>query len=131
MTISIIGIMAGMVFGVLHSARQSAAEAATKATIAKLNTIIMKRYESYLTRRVPISLSTDTSRKASAGPDAPKIASMPFATSCGWRCRTVLQDINADPITLPNSPTSRLPSGPEPDSTTTAYVSCAECRQAA
>ena len=45
-TISIIGIMAALTMGVVHSARQMAAEAATKATIAKLNAIIMKRYES-------------------------------------------------------------------------------------
>ena len=63
-TISIIGIMAALTMGVVHSARQMSAEAATKATIAKLNAIIMKRYESYRTRRVPISLSTDTSGKA-------------------------------------------------------------------
>jgi len=54
-TITIIGIMAGMVLGAMQMARQSAKDAATKATIAKLNSIIMRRYESYLTRRVPIS----------------------------------------------------------------------------
>ena len=52
-TISIIGILTGLVFGALQMARAAAREAATKATIAKLNTIIMDRYESYMTRRVP------------------------------------------------------------------------------
>ncbi|MCE5302216.1 MAG: type II secretion system GspH family protein, partial [Planctomycetaceae bacterium] len=52
-TITIIGILAGMVMGVLRTARESARESATRATIAKLNNIIMNRYESYLTRRVP------------------------------------------------------------------------------
>ena len=56
-TITIIGIMAGLVFGALHAAREMSATSATKATIAKLNAIIMKRYESYLTRRVPVNLS--------------------------------------------------------------------------
>jgi prepilin-type N-terminal cleavage/methylation domain-containing protein len=56
-TITIIGILAGMMLGALQMARTSAREAATKATIAKLNTIIMRRYESYMTRRVPISTS--------------------------------------------------------------------------
>jgi prepilin-type N-terminal cleavage/methylation domain-containing protein len=54
-TITIIGIMAGMMFGAIGMAREASAKAATKATIAKLNSIIMARYESYLTRRVPIS----------------------------------------------------------------------------
>ena len=54
-TISIIAILTGLVFGALQMARATAREAATKATIAKLNTIIMARYESYMTRRVPIS----------------------------------------------------------------------------
>ncbi len=54
-TISIIGIMTALTMGVAHSARQMSAEAATKATITKLNAIIMKRYEGYRNRRVPIS----------------------------------------------------------------------------
>ena len=58
-TITIIGMLAGMMYGALLMARDSAREAATKATIAKLNTIIMRRYESYMTRRVPLNLSTD------------------------------------------------------------------------
>lgn len=52
--IVIIGIMAGMVLGALNAARNTAREAATKATIAKLNAIIMQKYESYMTRRVTI-----------------------------------------------------------------------------
>lgn len=50
-TITIIGIMAALSYGAFSMARESAKESATKATIAKLNTIIMQRYESYLTRR--------------------------------------------------------------------------------
>lgn len=55
-TITIIGILAAMSFGALQLARESARETATKATIAKLNTIVMRRYESYMTRRVPIQI---------------------------------------------------------------------------
>lgn len=55
-TISIIAIMAAMVYGALHAVQKTAAEAATKATIAKLNNIIMLRYDSYTTRRVSIRL---------------------------------------------------------------------------
>ena len=54
-TITIIGILAAMTLGALQASRQAGREYATKATIAKLNNIIMQRYESYLTRRVPIS----------------------------------------------------------------------------
>ena len=63
-TITIIGILAGMVLGAVQMARQGAREYATKATIAKLNSIIMERYESYLTRRVPISTAGLTPRQA-------------------------------------------------------------------
>lgn len=55
--VTIIGIMAALTFGALQGAQNSARESATKATIAKLNSIIMQRYESYLTRRVPVNLS--------------------------------------------------------------------------
>jgi prepilin-type N-terminal cleavage/methylation domain-containing protein len=54
-TITIIGILAGVALGALQAARQAAREASTKALIAKLDHVIMQRYDSYLTRRVPIS----------------------------------------------------------------------------
>jgi prepilin-type N-terminal cleavage/methylation domain-containing protein len=54
-TISIIALLAGLTLGALQAARQTAREARTKALIAKLNQVIMQRYDSYLTRRVPIS----------------------------------------------------------------------------
>ncbi len=53
--ITVIAILAGVALGALQMSRQAGREAATKATIAKLNDIIMQRYESYMTRRVPIS----------------------------------------------------------------------------
>lgn len=56
-TITIIGILAGMTLGALQMARNGGREAATKATIAKLNGIIMERYESYMTRRVGFDTS--------------------------------------------------------------------------
>ncbi|HQI77471.1 MAG TPA: prepilin-type N-terminal cleavage/methylation domain-containing protein, partial [Candidatus Latescibacteria bacterium] len=51
----ILAILGGMVSGALIVARSSAREAATRATIAKLHNIIMAKYESYRTRRVPLS----------------------------------------------------------------------------
>ncbi len=54
-TITIIGLLAGITLGALQAARQTAREANTKALIAKLNHVIVQRYDSYQTRRVPIS----------------------------------------------------------------------------
>ncbi len=56
-TITIIGILAGVVFGALSSARETAREAKTKSLITRLDRIIMQRYESYRTRRVPVDTS--------------------------------------------------------------------------
>ena len=49
---TIIGVLAGMLQGALVLARGTAREMATKATIAKLNNVILRQYESYRTRRV-------------------------------------------------------------------------------
>jgi prepilin-type N-terminal cleavage/methylation domain-containing protein len=65
-TITIIGILASLAWGAVVMARNAAREAATKATIAKLNSIIMKRYESYMTRRVPIRIPPGTNPKDAA-----------------------------------------------------------------
>jgi prepilin-type N-terminal cleavage/methylation domain-containing protein len=56
-TIAIIGILAGMALGAIRYVRHSALETKTKATIAKLNALVMQRYESYVTRRVPLNTS--------------------------------------------------------------------------
>ncbi len=53
--ITIIGILAAVVLGALQAARQMARETKTKATIAKLHSIVIQRYESYRTRRVPLN----------------------------------------------------------------------------
>jgi prepilin-type N-terminal cleavage/methylation domain-containing protein len=54
-TITIIGIIAGMSMAALQWSRRFAAEHKTKATIAKLDAIISKKYESYVNRRMPIN----------------------------------------------------------------------------
>jgi len=54
-TVTILGLLAGLIFTAINSARQQARIAKTKATIAKLHTIVMERYESYARRRVPIN----------------------------------------------------------------------------
>jgi prepilin-type N-terminal cleavage/methylation domain-containing protein len=53
-TISIISILAALALGALSVARETAREAATRSTIAKLHVIIMRRMESYATRRIPL-----------------------------------------------------------------------------
>ncbi len=55
--VTIISILAGIVLAALGSAQQSACEAKTKASVAKLHNILMPLYESYRTRRVPIDTS--------------------------------------------------------------------------
>ena len=54
----VIAILAGLVMGALQAARETARTAKTRATISKLHNIIMAMYESYRTRRVPISTMT-------------------------------------------------------------------------
>ena len=65
-TITIIGILASLAWGFVVMARNAARDAATKATIAKLNSVVMKRYESYMTRRMPIRIPPGTSATAAA-----------------------------------------------------------------
>jgi prepilin-type N-terminal cleavage/methylation domain-containing protein len=59
-TITIIGILAGMSLGAMHFLRNVAAEDKTKATIAKINAIVLEQYDSYMTRRLPIDFNTLT-----------------------------------------------------------------------
>jgi len=53
-TIVIISILMGITWGAILRVRQQGRVAKTKATIAKINQIIMERYDSYRTRRVPV-----------------------------------------------------------------------------
>jgi hypothetical protein len=53
-TITIIGILAAGVTAALQGARETAKAAKTKTTITKLHYVIMARYDSYRTRRVPV-----------------------------------------------------------------------------
>ena len=54
--IAIIGILGAMAVGALAKAREAGKLAATKATVAKINDLVMKRYETYRTRRIPWNL---------------------------------------------------------------------------
>jgi len=53
--IVVIMILSGMAWGALYAARETAKESRTKAIIAKLDHVIMSKYQSYLTRRVSIN----------------------------------------------------------------------------
>lgn len=65
-TMSIIAIMASMVLVGLYSAQSAGKESKTKALIAKLDSIIKNRWESYRTRRVPVNLPVGMPRAESA-----------------------------------------------------------------
>lgn len=54
MVITIIGMLAGLSLGALYSARETAREAKTRSTIAKLDVLVQEVYGSYKTRRVVI-----------------------------------------------------------------------------
>ncbi|MGO9108587.1 MAG: type II secretion system protein [Thermoguttaceae bacterium] len=56
--ITIIALLAAMSLGALAKTREIAKADASKATVAKLNDLVMRRYESYMTRRIPLDLST-------------------------------------------------------------------------
>jgi prepilin-type N-terminal cleavage/methylation domain-containing protein len=55
--ICIIALLAGVVLAALAKTREVARADATKATIAKLNDLVMRKMESYYTRRVPLNLA--------------------------------------------------------------------------
>lgn len=54
-TVTIISILAGIAIAALASAREIARINATRATVEKITDIIMQRYESYRTRRLPVT----------------------------------------------------------------------------
>ncbi|NLE38291.1 MAG: type II secretion system protein, partial [Pirellulaceae bacterium] len=53
--VTIIAILATIGLGALNSARESARVAKTQATVTKLHYLIMNKYDSYRTRRLPIN----------------------------------------------------------------------------
>ena len=55
--ITVIGLLSAIVLAALQSARETAKATKTKATITKLHYVIMARYDSYRTRRVPVDTS--------------------------------------------------------------------------
>ena len=68
--ITIVAILAATTMAVTRSAIEAAKAEQTKATIAKLNGIIMERYESYLTRRVGFDVTGMTGAQVQAADQA-------------------------------------------------------------
>jgi len=62
----IIAILAGLSYGALFKAQETARVARTKALIAKLHGQMMGRWESYRTRRVPVYVAPNTQPVAAA-----------------------------------------------------------------
>jgi len=55
--VTVLGLLATLSLGALQKARDAARMTRTKATIAKIHNIIMRKYEAYGTRRVPLDMS--------------------------------------------------------------------------
>lgn len=64
--VTIMGILASITLFALSGALESAKGDKTRATINKLNSLVMAKYESYRTRRVPITIPTGTSTQLAA-----------------------------------------------------------------
>ena len=60
-TVSIIAIMASMILFALYAAQEQARVQKTRSLIAKLNNIVRARYETYRTRRAPVTFSSGDS----------------------------------------------------------------------
>ena len=91
--VTIIGILAAMAFGALQMAREAGREAKTKATIVKLNNIIMRQYESYMTRRVPVPIPPGTAPR-----DAARIRLEAIRDLIRMEMPDALSDISNGPI---------------------------------
>lgn len=110
--IAIIGILASLFLGGLFSAEEQAKIQRTKATIAKINNVVMARWDSYRTRRVPIDVTV-----ASGAADYSALtAGLSLAKAAGWRLdglRELMRlempntwtDVNTNPD--PNPPAGR------------------------
>jgi prepilin-type N-terminal cleavage/methylation domain-containing protein len=64
-TMAIIVILSALTMGALGSAEESARVSHTRALIARLHTLIMDRYESYSSRRLPIAFGSGNNNELS------------------------------------------------------------------
>lgn len=56
---AIIAILTGAALGTMYAAEEAGRRAKTEATVAKLHSVIMQRYEEFLTRRIPADISAN------------------------------------------------------------------------
>jgi type II secretory pathway pseudopilin PulG len=68
--ISIIGAMAGMVLFALNGARQDIMRSQTRATIEKINAVILERWESYRYRSVKLNIPREFTQRDEQGRSA-------------------------------------------------------------
>ena len=97
--VTIIAILAGIALGALAKTREAAKLDATKATIAKLNDIVSRRYESYMTRRIPLYLPTQSLTPAQIA----QIRMYAVRDLMRMEMPDRWSDITTGPATLPNS----------------------------
>ncbi|GAB6164442.1 hypothetical protein JCM19992_04420 [Thermostilla marina] len=101
----IIAILAGLVFGALRQAREAARIAKTRATIAKINEVIMAQYDNFRTRRVDLQYQVNGVPQARP-PKMPPVVAAKFRL---WAIRMVMamempdryDDINPAPSRVP------------------------------
>jgi prepilin-type N-terminal cleavage/methylation domain-containing protein len=92
--IVILTMLSALVVVALRGAQESAREAKTKATIAKLHGIVMEIHESYRTRRVPITIPPGMSPSVAAQMRLQALRDlMRMEMPEGWN------DVTLDPIT--------------------------------
>ncbi len=105
-TITIIGILAALSLAAMQWARRYAAEEKTKATIAKLDAIIMRRLDIYRTRRIPVNIPPGTQPRAAAWVklDALRDLMRMEMPDCGWDIWDYQNNVPRGPMRLEKSP---------------------------
>lgn len=107
-SITVILTLAGIALVAVNATRQEARIARTKATIAKIDHLIMARYESYRTRRVPVNLT------GLAGKQAAEVRYRALLYMMWMDMPERITDIKGDtnfatPYSLPNAAGRTLP----------------------
>jgi prepilin-type N-terminal cleavage/methylation domain-containing protein len=103
-TVTIVAILAAAVFGAMAAAQNTAKIAKTRTTIAKLHRLIMARYESYKTRRIPIDMTFQVgTTNYITTPLTPQEMAMVRLEAIREIMRIEMPDRAADVVNLPTS----------------------------
>jgi prepilin-type N-terminal cleavage/methylation domain-containing protein len=105
----VIAMLVAITVRALAQAREAARAAKTKATIAKIHELLVRKYESYLSRRVPLNLPVAVGRL----PNGPKVVARARLDAIRDLMRLEMPDrwtdIIDEPVALPQRPSiSRL-----------------------